>query len=270
MLSLKWPLQVYLMELRKIITYRADFWVNFFGQTFFSIIISYFLWDAIFEANNTDHMNGFTLKKLVLYYLVAPIMFRIQQGETIGAISREIYEGSLNKFLIYPINFYIYKITTFFSHSTFYFFQLCLMIFGFQLFFYDPVIYEFSIINFLLFSILLGLTSLCYFAMNSITEFIAFWADNIWSLGVITRFFTRFFGGVLIPLTFFPDWAKTALKFTPFPYIVNFPIQVFFGNYTVTSFLGSLVALIVWTGIFFLISRLLWRKGLYSYSGVGI
>lgn len=270
MLSLRWPLHVYLMELRKIITYRADFWVNFFGQTFFSIIISYFLWDAVFTSNNVTEMNGFTLKKLVLYYLVAPIMFRIQQGETIGAISREIYEGSLNKFLIYPINFYLYKITTFFSHSTFYFLQLCLMITGFQLFFYDPNVFDFSVLNFFLFTVLIGLSSLCYFAMNSVTEFIAFWADNIWSLGVITRFLTRFFGGVLIPLTFFPDWSMEVLKFTPFPYIVNFPLQVLFGNYTAIGFLGSLFALVIWTILFFFISRYLWKRGLYSYSGVGI
>lgn len=258
------------MELRKIITYRADFWVNFFGQTFFSIIISYFLWDAVFEANNVDQMNGFTLKKLVLYYLVAPVMFRIQQGETIGAISREIYEGSLNKFLIYPINFYSYKVTTFFSNSTFYFLQLCLLIAGFQIFFYDPLIFNFSVIDFMLFTILLGVSSLCYFAMNSISELIAFWADNIWSLGVIIRFFTRFFGGVLIPLTFFPDWAMTTLKFTPFPYIVNFPIQVFFGNYDLKSFLTSLIILLLWTSLFFVISKVLWKRGLYTYSGIGI
>ena len=266
----KWPLLVYAMELRKIITYRADFWVNFFGQTFFSIIISYFLWKSIFETKQTDVLNGFTLNKIVLYYLIVPIVFRIQQGQMIGFISREIYEGTLSKYLIYPIDFFLYKIVTFFSHSTFFFLQLCLLIFVYQLFFADPTIYQFNTLNFFLFLCLLSLSSLCYFALNSITEFIAFWADNIWSLGAITRFFTRFLGGVLIPLSFFPHWALTILDYTPFPYIVHFPMSVFFGEYELMDFIKNCFILMLWTIVFFTISRILWKKGLYSYHGVGI
>jgi ABC-type uncharacterized transport system permease subunit len=45
-----WKLHVFAMELRRITTYRADFWVNFIGQTFFSIVIAYYLWSSIFET----------------------------------------------------------------------------------------------------------------------------------------------------------------------------------------------------------------------------
>jgi uncharacterized protein YyaL (SSP411 family) len=82
------------MELRKIITYRADFWVNFIGQTIFSIIISYYLWQAIFASQGATSMNGFSLDKIIFYYLMVPIISRIQQGEMIGSISREIYDGA--------------------------------------------------------------------------------------------------------------------------------------------------------------------------------
>ena len=136
----KWPVQVYGMELRKIITYRADFWINFIGQTIFSIIIAYFLWVAIFEAKNVSQMQGFTLNKIIFYYLIVPIVFRIQQGETIGGISREIYEGSLNKYILYPINFFNYKVISYLAHSTFFFAQLCLIM-GLYIFFFEKFYY---------------------------------------------------------------------------------------------------------------------------------
>ena len=106
--------------------------------------------------------------------------------------------------------------------------------------------------------------------LNSLSELIAFWADNIWSLGVIIRFATKFFGGAMIPLTFFPEWANTVLAYTPFPYIVHFPMKVFFGEIDLNTILINIGILIFWTIIFYFISKLIWNKGKYSYTGVGI
>jgi ABC-type uncharacterized transport system permease subunit len=83
-----------------MITYRADFWVNFFGQTLFSLTIAYFLWKSIFTSSNVTQMNGYNIEGMIFYYLIVPLIFRIQQGQGIGFISREIYDGSLNKYLL--------------------------------------------------------------------------------------------------------------------------------------------------------------------------
>ncbi len=265
-----WIKQVYLMELRKIITYRADFWVNFVGQTIFSILISYFLWLSIFESNSATQINGYTLNKIIFYYLIVPIVFRIQQGETIGAISGDIYNGTLNKYLLYPISFYTYKITTYIANSTFFFLQLCTIALVYYFFINTDSNIKLSFINFLLFSIVLMVSSLTYFYLNSITELIGFWADNIWSLGVITRFLTRFLGGGLIPLSFFPIWSVELLQFTPFPYIVDFPMKVFFGDFTYVSYIQSLIILSLWTLLFRFISKTVWNRGQYQYTGIGI
>lgn len=258
------------MELRNIITYRADFWINFIGQTLFSIVIAYFLWVAIFEAKDVKEMNGFTLGKITFYYLIVPIVFRIQQGQTIGAISNEIYQGTLNKYLIYPLNFYTYKLITYCAHSTFFFIQLCFIVIIYLFGFNNQNEFQFSFLNFILFSFLVFLSTLTYFMMNSISELIAFWADNIWSLGVIIRFIVKFLGGAMIPLAFFPETAQHYLNFTPFPYIIHFPMKVFFGEYTFTSYIQGVSILMLWTLIFYVISILVWNKGKYSYTGVGI
>jgi ABC-2 type transport system permease protein len=265
-----WPWHVYTLELRKIITYRADFWINFFGQMIFTLIVSYFLWSSIFADQGVDQMQGFTLPKLVLYYLIVPLIFQIQQGETIGAISTEIYEGTLNKFIIYPINFYSYKIVTFYAHASFYLLQLTILLLGYALFFYDEAIWALSLVNLILFFLVLLVSAFCYFALNSIIELIAFWADNIWSLGVILRLVTRFAGGVLIPVAFFPDWIQTFLKYTPFPYIVTFPVDVLMGNFSMHEFFANFSILILWILVFLGLARLLWKRGKYSYTGVGM
>ena len=124
--------------------------------------------------------------------------------------------------------------------------------------------------NFLFFSLFLLLSAITYFFMNSLVEFVAFWADNIWSLGVIIRFITRFFGGGLIPLAFFPHWSQEALSYTPFPYMIHFPMKVFFGEFSVVEYLNSFTILTLWSVFFSILSNLIWNKGKYQYSGVGI
>lgn len=265
-----WIFQVFLMELRKLITYRADFWVNFFGQTLFSLTIAYFLWSSVFESSNSTIMNGFTIQGMIFYYLIVPLIFRIQQGQGIGFVSREIYDGSLNKYLLYPINLFKYKIATYYAHAAFYLLQLLLILVVYNLIFYDPSIYQFSVVNFLAFLLIVSIAVLSFFYLFTLCEFTAFWFDNIWSLGVILRFTTSFLGGALIPLAFFPTWAQEALKYTPFPYLIDFPMKALTGNLILNEFIFNLSISIFWLLVFRYISILIWNRGKYAYSGVGI
>jgi ABC-2 type transport system permease protein len=261
---------IFLIELRKIITYRSDFWINFIGRTFFTITIAYFLWDSIFESLKTESLNGYTIDSMIIYYLLAPLIFRIQQGSDIGTISKDIYEGGLNKFLVYPVNFYLFKLTTYLTHSFFYFFQLIIIIAIYKLTFTNTSELVLSLTKVCLFIPAITLCSICYFLLTSIIELISFWADNIWSLNVIMRFIVAFSGGVFIPLSFFPDTAIELLSFTPFPYLISFPIQILLTEVSLSSYLGSMLALIIWGVIFSFASILVWKKGKYKYTGVGI
>lgn len=262
--------QVFFMELRKLITYRSDFWVNFMGQTFFSLVIAYYLWESIFEQTGSDSMQGYTLQGMVFYYLMAPLIFRIQQGQGIGFASREIYDGQLSKYLLYPVDFYCYKFAGYFAYSFFYIIQLFLILFLYNCFFYDPSIYQFSLWGTIAFLIAMIEASLMFYFLFSITEFLAFWFDNIWSLGVILRFGTSFLGGGLIPLKFFPEWANQLLSYTPFPYMINFPLNSLTASIESQEFLKSFFISGAWTIGFFFVARQLWKKGQYKYTGVGI
>lgn len=262
--------QVFFMELRNLLTYRADFWINFFGQTFFSLVVAYYLWLSVFEYTGSQSMQGYTLQGIIFYYLMAPLISRIQQGQGIGFAAREIYDGQLNKYLLYPLNYFGYKFAAYFAYSSFYIGQLFLILFLYNLFFYDPSVYQFSLAGIFLFLIAMTLACILFFFLFSLTEFLAFWFDNTWSLGVILRFGTSFFGGGLIPLKFFPDWALEILEFTPFPYLIDFPLKALNLDLTILEFSKSFSISLVWTLFFVFTSLKLWKKGQYKYTGVGI
>lgn len=263
---MRWWRFVVASELRKILAFRVDFWVTFLGQILIQVVIARALWQNIFQESGKEVMEGYTLSSMTLYYLIAPVGTRILTGENIGFLSREIYDGTFNRYLVYPISFFQYKSLSYLTHSSFYAFQLCLIYCLYQLF-NGQVIEVSSLLSGL---VLFSLAAFAYAMIAIFIELIALWAENIWSLMVLTRFFCFFLGGALVPLSFFPTSMQKILSFTPFPYFLSLPIRTIMGQSSSTEVLTGMVVLILWGFFFRLMAKLLWNRGQYSYTGVGI
>ena len=263
-------IKVFLMELRKLVAYRADFWVNFLGLTFFSLVIAYYLWDSIFEASGKELIKGENLTSILFYYLVAPLLFRIQQGQNIGFLSRDIYEGGLSKYLLYPLTINSFKRSTYLAHSFFFFIQLCALILVFQLLFKSTGVFNFDLVNFILFCLVVFVNCVSYYYLASIFELTAFWFDHVWSLSVMLRFICGFLGGAIIPLVFFPTWSQELLYLTPFPYMIDFPYQTLQGTLSAEKFCYYFLIMIGWLFVFRFLSERVWKQGKLKYTGVGI
>jgi len=255
------------MEFRKIIAYRSDFWITFLGQVFIQYFIATSLWQSIFSSQNVKEMNGFTLQKISLFYLIAPIGNRILTGESIGFLSREIYDGTFTKYLIYPLSFFQYKTITYLTHSLFYILQLLLIVSVYSVLNSAVSLSLANIITGLGFFLLAALT---YLGMAFCIEMISLWADNIWSLMLVLRFVASFLGGGYLPLAFFPSWSIPLLKMTPFPYFIDLPIKIIMGAASPNDIiLGSLI-LIAWIVCFHFLLKIMWKKGQKNFSGVGL
>lgn len=266
---MKWWPSVVSLEFRKILVFRTEFWVTFLGQALVQLVIARSLWTAIFEEQKVTEMNGFTLPMLTLYYVIVPIGSRILTGENMGFISREIYEGTFTRYLLYPLSWFQYKTLTYASHSLFYALQLMVFFLGYKFFLSGGIsISEFG--NLLLGLGLFLVSSTVYLMMSMAVELLALWADNIWSLMVMLRFFSNFLGGALIPLAFFPERAQVILSYTPFPNLVSLPARTIMGLTTTQEILRGLVVISFWAVVLSFVLNLLWKKGQKNYSGVGI
>ncbi len=252
-------------ELRKILAFRADFWVTFIGQALVQLLIARALWQSIFAANETGVMNGFTLQTMTLYYLIVPIGQKILTGENVGFLSREIYDGTFSRYLIYPLSFFQYKATTYLTHSAFYGIQLVLIFSVYNLL-TGTTGFTTLVPGILLFLV----AAFAYMSIAMIVELLALWADNIWSLMVLVRFFCLFFGGGYVPLTFFPETVQRALVYTPFPYLVSLPVRTTMGLAQTHEIVRGSLVLLLWALLFHLGAQLIWTRGQYKYTGVGI
>jgi ABC-2 type transport system permease protein len=261
---------IFSMELKKALSYRTDFWVQFVAQVFVQVIVAWFLWKAVFQAKGVTQIGGYDFSALLLYYLLVPLIDRLNRGYDNFALSSDIYEGGLTRYLLYPVSFFAYRLTGQFARASFSFLQLLIGIGCFALFYGLPETYTFSGIAVTQGLITCLFAIICYFLLSSAVEMVSFWADNVWSLMVILRFTIQIAGGGLLPLDLFPEWARSILMYTPFPHFLFVPVRLMTGQGSTTEFLQSVGTLSVWILIFAVVSQAVWRTGTREYSGVGI
>ncbi len=254
------------IELRNIFVYQFEFWVGVLSTTLIPILVSYLLWKSIYESRGVETMNGFSLSGMVLYYFCITISWKAVFSKASGFIARDIYYGGLNKYLIYPISYLNFKLGEYFAKSLFFYVNLLL----FLLFYYFYWGNDLTILSVSKGMILIIFSTIIYYFITCMTEYLTFWVENTWSLAILMRSIVGFGGGVLMPLSFYPETVQNLLHFTPFPFLLYYPVLILLNKESSFSFLENFGVLIFWNIVFFLITRFIWNKGKYQYSGVGI
>ena len=106
--SVGWAPHVMALELRKAFAYRAEFWIRFVVGSSTALVVAYFLWGAIFASSGQATLQGYSFHGILFYCVFAALGSRIVTGgDGQGAISQEIYDGTLTRSLIYRFRFFL-------------------------------------------------------------------------------------------------------------------------------------------------------------------
>ncbi len=265
-----WALQLFGQELRKNFSYRADFFLNFFGTIGAQLVVAYFLWGAVFAARGASTLGGFGFSALMLYYVMVPLVDRMVRGEEMNFLSYEIYDGTLTRYLIYPVSLFAYKYVAHLAHGFLFTLQFLLALGVFFALFGMPPTREVTLASLAAGALATLAAGLLYFFMAIGLEMIAFWADNVWSILLILRFSIHFLGGGLIPLSFFPDWYRDVAVYLPFTYLIGFPVRCFLGEVGPGELAAGLGVICAWMLVFYTLAKLIWKRGILRYTGVGM
>jgi ABC-2 type transport system permease protein len=119
------------------------------------------------------------------------------------------------------------------------------------------------------FLLALALAWVINFAIHLVVGLLAFWSDN--ALGYDTFVYQLYImlGGVIVPVELFPETVRNILYWTPFPYILDFPVRVMIGRAAGGEMLLGLGVQLLWIAILGALFALIWRAGLRRYSGAG-
>ena len=104
-------LSVLTMEARKLMSYRTDFWINAILAFIIQFGVVYYLWSAVYVESGEDVIGGFSFRSMVYYYIIVILLGKFigAHGYESGTVAQEIYDGSLTRYLIYPLRYFPFK-----------------------------------------------------------------------------------------------------------------------------------------------------------------
>jgi ABC-2 type transport system permease protein len=76
-------------------------------------------------------------------------------------------------------------------------------------------------------------------------------------------------GGVVIPVELFPRAVQSILAWTPFPYVLDFPVRVMIGRISGPDMLAGFAIQLFWIVALGSLFAWGWRKALRQYSAAG-
>lgn len=200
------------------------------------------------------------------YFITVFIVRQITVVWVIWEFEREIVEGKLSPRLLQPIDPAWHHIASHVSErfARLPFAVLLLVVF---FFFYPQAFWVPNLTNFLLFLLAVALAFTLRFVIQYTFAMFAFWTERANAIENFWFLFYLFLSGMIAPLEVFPEPLRAVVLCTPFPYMIDFPVSLLVGLPVDIS--RGFWSMIGWILLFLGLNRLLWRRGLKRYSGMG-
>ena len=242
-------------------TYRIDLygrWVI----SLFGVILYVALWSV------TSDSKGEIYKLVAYFSLFYGVLNNMHSGRVALWIAEAINTGSLNNFLIKPVNFPLLQVIRGLTLAIIRIMVPVIILIAGCIFF-PQIFLPLSFINFiasLLFSIL-GLIIWNVLIVSLST--IAFRGTEINSVMTVLDLVIALLKGAYIPAILFPAWVSKGLSFTFIPYLASYPIKLYMEPIVLSDFLFSVGVALIWIVAFSFTAIFFYKRGLRNYEAAG-
>jgi viologen exporter family transport system permease protein len=246
--------------------------MNFLFRSVFGLIplfATISLWRAIYSGRDAA-VAGYSLAQMTSYYLVVTMVDVLTAvTEDDWQIAGDIKDGNISQFLLKPIDYLTYRLCLYGAGRLV--FTVCavlpvtLFIVAQRAYFVLPA--DVATVGW--FALSLVFTALLQFFISYSMALLAFWVLEVSTFIFIVFAFEYIAGGHLFPLDILPAGIQRALNFTPFPYQLFFPVNIYLGRVTGAVLYQGLVVQAAWVVAAYWLARFIWNRGIRKYSAVG-
>jgi ABC-2 type transport system permease protein len=250
------------------LTYKLNFFLTILFAIF-PIIIQLFIWSNVFSGSGTNPVFGYSFNQMVYYAVLANFINAVVTTNVHYLIGAQIKNGELNTFIVKPVNYIGFRLAGSFGGKILEIGILgilltAIMLLGPLLFDLDPP--SFSPLLLVLFLVLALLLN--FFLFLSISLF-TFWITDCTSLFMTISIIITVLSGAIFPIDIFGEGFVRISRLLPFQYMVYTPLNYVVGKLGSGEVLEALLAQAAWACALFLVSLLLWKRGLRRYIAVG-
>lgn len=89
----------------------------------------------------------------------------------------------------------------------------------------------------------------------------AFWLLDYRGVALVAIILLNLLSGFVVPVNFFPDWLRAVAVATPFPSIIQTPVDIFCGYATGAEALGLLAQQVLWVAVLAALGRVVFAAG---------
>jgi ABC-2 type transport system permease protein len=209
---------------------------------------------------------GLSSVQFARYFLAVFVIRQFTVVWVVWEFEREVVEGKLSPRLLQPIDPVWHHVASHLGERVARMpFSFLLVVFFFLL--YPQAFWIPDLWHTCLFLLAVSLA----FALRFLTQYTfalcAFWTERASAIEQFYFLFFMFLSGMIAPLELFPAALRQVLLWTPFPYMIYFPASLLLG--LPVNVAQGFAAIIIWTILFYILNRWLWRQGLKQYSGMG-
>ncbi len=259
--------RVFSNSLQEYFAFRLNF-ILWRVRVIISILISYFLWQTIFQSQN--QIFGYRAAEMLTYILLITFLNGIVLSSQTFRVAEEINTGTLSSFIIRPISYFGYVLFRDISDKTVNTFFSVLEIILLVIVLRPPIFLQTSFFWLGLFSITCVLAALLFFEIGMMLSIIGFWSRETWAPRFIFFILVTFLAGTFFPLDILPVPVYNFIQLLPFTYLIFFPLKIYLGHIGSAALIKGFFIMSGWIIFLGVILRVSWRRGLKIYTAEGI
>jgi len=215
------------------------------------------LWSVTFQASGVDTINGMTVRDTLWYLMIAETI-ELGRPRISRTVAENVKDGSIAYLLNKPYDFMLYQFSA--SMGELVFRTLTNLLFGgavvWALVGPPPHLESWP----MAFIAMIG-AWIINFCINALIGLAAFVAEDVAPFEWIYQKLAFIFGGLLIPLDFYPAWLQNVSRYLPFSSTLYAPARLFVAPDA--SQFGALVGLqIAWIAVLVLLLTFAYRRSL--------
>ncbi|NUN63275.1 multidrug ABC transporter permease [Pseudanabaena biceps] len=263
-MSLKYILRVtntlFVTYYAHMVEYRAELFIWVLSNSLPFILMG--AWLKAAESGNI----GLTSLEFIRYFLAVFLVRQFNIVWVIWDFEKELISGQLSHRLLQPIDPFWHHLI---GHLAERWARMPLLVVLVILFFilYPQSLWIPSLATSLLTILIVAIGFMLRFLIQYTFALLSFWTERASAIEQLWFLAYIFLSGIIAPLQVFPPLMREIVMWTPFPYMVYFPAAILVDKEV--SLWQGLGVMMAWMGLFYVVSRWLWRKGIRQYSGMG-
>jgi ABC-2 type transport system permease protein len=258
---------VFRMAIENAMEYRMDFLLSLIS-TVFPVIIQVFLWTAIYSGDGRID-NGYSYQQIILYTLMAGITSKIVSTGFEYEINSDIKDGGLNKYIVKPVNYWLYRLFAFLGGKIHAIGILAVtmvaVLTGVTVF----LGIEIEPLRVLFFLVTLILAVFLNFTIFFCVAVLCFWITEISKFFSCISIVMVVISGGVFPIDIFGDFVGKVIDYLPFRYITQFSVDTLNGRLIWNDIFIGLAVQVGWITLFAYLGYRLWLNGMKKYVAIG-